>query len=123
MALTMTWNWVQPNVQVPEGSKFRTSGAAQAFSDVADSIRLAKESRYRKDQDAYNRARQDRLDEWAEDDRTRKLAEDQRVQNVRKQMADTIQSDLKADEDIATLQRQREDIVNRIDAIRRKWGM
>lgn len=123
MALTMTWNWVQPNVQVPEGSKFRTSGAAQAFSDVADSIRLAKESRYRKDQDAYNRARQDRLDEWAEDDRTRKLAEDQRVQNVRQQMADTIQSDLKADEDIATLQRQREDIVNRIDAIRRKWGM
>ena len=123
MALTMTWNWVQPNVQVPEGSKFRTSGAAQAFSDVADSIRLAKESRYRKDQDAYNRARQDRLDEWAEDDRTRKLAEDQRVQNVRQQMANKIQSDLKADEDIATLQRQREDIVNRIDAIRRKWGM
>lgn len=123
MALTMTWNWVQPNVQVPDGSKFRTSGAAQAFSDVADSIRLAKESRYRKDQDAYNRARQDRLDEWAEDDRTRKLAEDQRVQNVRQQMANTIQSDLKADEDIATLQRQREDIVNRIDAIRRKWGM
>ena len=123
MALTMTWNWVQPNVQVPEGSKFRTSGAAQAFSDVADSIRLAKESRYRKDQDAYNRARQDRLDEWTEDDRTRKLAEDQRVQNVRQQMADTIQSDLKADKDIATLQRQREDIVNRIDAIRRKWGM
>ncbi len=121
--LSINWQWASPNVAVPQGSRFRTSGAYDAFGDVADSIRLAKESRYRKDQDAYNRARQDRLDEWAEDDRTRKLAEEQRINNVRREMSDTIDSDIRNTKNLEALKAQRNEITAKIQQIKAKWGI
>jgi hypothetical protein len=121
--LSINWQWASPAVVVPQGSRFRTSGAAEAFSDVADSITKVKQSRYRQATDEYNKARQEKLDEWAEDDRTRKLAEEQRINNVRRQMSDTIDSDIRNTKNLEALKAQRNDITAKIQQIKAKWGL
>lgn len=78
MALTFNWNWRAPQVRVPEGSAFKTSGTAQAFDDIASSIAGARERQYRQEQDRLNRERQSRLDNQAAWDRERRIAEEDR---------------------------------------------
>lgn len=121
--LSINWQWASPNVAVPQGSRFRTSGAYEAFGDVADSITKVKQSRYREAADEYNKARQEKLDEWAEDDRTRKLAEEQRINNVRREMSDTIDSNLRNTRNLEALKAQRNDITAKIQQIKAKWGL
>lgn len=121
--MMIDWRWISPNVVVPQGSRFRTSGAAEAFSDVADSITKVKQSRYREEQNRLARERQEKLDEWAEDDRTRKLAEEQRINNVRRQMSDTIDSDIRNTKNLEALKAQRNDITAKIQQIKAKWGL
>ena len=78
MALNVNFRWASPKVTVPEGSRFRTSGAQQAFSDVAGAITAAKQSQYRKEQDRLARERQATLDARNEEDRQRRIAEEDR---------------------------------------------
>lgn len=121
--LAINWQWATPNVVVPQGSRFRTSGASDAFGDVADSITRVKQSRYRDEQNRLARERQEKLDEWAEDDRTRKLAEEQRINNVRREMSDTIDSNLRNTKNLEALKAQRNDITAKIQQIKAKWGL
>ena len=121
--LSINWQWASPNVAVPQGSRFKTSGAYDAFGDVANSITAVKQSRYQKDQDRIARERQEKLDEWAEDDRTRKLAEEQRINNVRREMSDTIDSNLRNTKNLEALKAQRNDITAKIQQIKAKWGL
>jgi superfamily I DNA and RNA helicase len=121
--LSINWQWANPNVVVPQGSRFRTSGAYDAAGDVADAITKVKQSNYREEQNRLAQERQQKLDEWAEDDRTRKLAEEQRIANVRKEMSDTINSDLRNTKNLEALKAQRNDITAKIQQIKAKWGL
>ena len=121
--MTIDWRWISPSVVVPQGSRFRTSGAYDAFGDVADAITKVKQSNYREEQNRLARERQEKLDEWAEDDRTRKLAEEQRIANVRKEMSDTINSDIRNTKNLEALKAQRNDITAKIEQIKAKWGL
>ena len=78
----INFRWATPKVAVPEGSRFRTSGAQQAFNDVASTITSAKQSQYRKEQDRLARERQAALDARNEEDRQRRIAEEDRQKAV-----------------------------------------
>lgn len=121
--LSINWQWANPNVAVPQGSRFRTSGASEAFGDVANSITRVKQSRYREEQNRLARERQEKLDEWAEDDRTRKLAEEQRIKNVRRGMADRLAGNSRMAANLDELKARQLELQTAIAQIKSKWGM
>lgn len=120
MALSINWNWAVPKIQVSNASE---QSMGNALSSIGESIGSLQRARYQKEQDRLARERQERLDEWAEDDRTRKLAEEQRINNVRREMSDTIDSDLRNTKNLEALKAQRNDITAKIQQIKAKWGL
>lgn len=86
----INFRWAAPRVAVPEGSRFKTSGAQQAFDDVASSIASAKQSQYKKEQDRLARERQSMLDARNEEDRQRRIAEEDRKKKAWGTLGDAI---------------------------------
>lgn len=114
MSLSITWNWAKPNVVVPEGSKFRTSGAAQALDDIANAAISADQRQRAREQEQFNRSRQIMLDKQAEADRRRRIAEEER----KKQAYADVEAILKGrDAKLSQLQAQREQIKAQIDQL------
>lgn len=68
----INFRWAAPKVTVPEGSRFKTSGAQQAFGDVASTITSVKQS-------ARN-----------EEDRQRRIAEEERKKKTWGALGDAI---------------------------------
>jgi hypothetical protein len=123
MALSINWQWANPNVVVPEGSKFRTSGAAQAFSDVADSITRVKQSNYREEQNRLARERQEKLDAQAEEDRQRRISEEERIKGVRGKMADRLAGNDRMATTLEGLKARQLELQTAISQIKSKWGI
>ena len=86
----INFRWATPKVAVPEGSRFRTSGAQQAFDDVASTITSVKQSQYQKEQDRLARERQSMLDKRNEEDRQRRIAEEDRKKKAWSTLGDAI---------------------------------
>lgn len=121
--LAIDWRWVSPNVAVPQGSRFRTSGAYDAFGDVADSITRVKQSNYREEQDRLARERQELLDTRAEEDRQRRISEEERVKGVRGQMADRLAGNSRMATTLEGLKAQQLELQTAISQIKSKWGI
>lgn len=121
--LSINWQWASPNVAVPQGSRFRTSGAYDAFGDVADSITRVKQSNYREEQNRLARERQDIMDARAEEDRQRRIAEEERVKGVRGQMADRLAGNSRMATTLEGLKAQQLELQTAISQIKSKWGI
>ena len=121
--LSINWQWANPNVAVPQGSRFRTSGAADAFSDVADSITKVKQSNYREEQNRLARERQDIMDARTEEDRQRRIAEEERIKGVRGQMADRLAGNYRMATTLEGLKQQQQQLMQSIASIKSKWGI
>lgn len=121
--LSINWQWASPNVAVPQGSRFRTSGAYDAFGDVADSITKVKQSRYQKEQDRLARERQELMDTRAEEDRQRRISEEERVKGVRGQMADRLAGNDRMATTLEGLKQQQQQLMQSIASIKSKWGI
>lgn len=119
--MMIDWRWISPNVVVPQGSRFRTSGAAEAFSDVADSITKVKQSRYREEQNRLARERQELLDARAEEDRQRRISEEDARKGVYSQMSRRLLGD--GSSDLESLKQQQQQLMQSIASIKNKWGM
>lgn len=123
MSMTVDWRWATPNVVVPQGSRFRTSGASDAFGDVADSITRVKQSRYREEQNRLARERQELLDARAEEDRQRRISEEERIKGVRGQMADRLAGNSRMAANLEELKARQLELQTAIAKIKSKWGM
>lgn len=121
--LTIDWRWVSPSVVVPQGSRFRTSGAADAFSDVADSITKVKQSNYREEQNRLAQQRQELLDARAEEDRQHRISEEERVKGVRGQMADRLAGNDRMATTLEGLKARQLELQTAISQIKSKWGI
>lgn len=121
--LSINWQWATPNVVVPQGSRFRTSGASDAFGDVADSITRVKQSRYREEQNRLARERQELLDARAEEDRQRRISEEERIKGVRDQMADRLAGNSRMAANLEELKARQLELQTAIAQIKSKWGM
>ena len=121
--MTVDWRWATPNVVVPQGSRFRTSGASDAFGDVADSITRVKQSRYREEQNRLARERQELLDARAEEDRQRRISEEERIKGVRGQMADRLAGNSRMAANLEELKARQLELQTAIAKIKSKWGM
>lgn len=82
MALAVNFRWKTPNIMVQQ-NPLRQNGWNDAITAGTEAIINAKERK-------YNRERQEKLDQWAEDDRTQRLADEQRKRNVYNQVAESI---------------------------------
>lgn len=111
MALGISFRWKTPVIEAPK-SKFQLSGWGQAMSDVADSIKYARESRYRK-------AEQDRRNRIEDEDRQRRIEWEDRQHKAYGETADLMRG--KAGERAALVE-QRNKIQQQIDAIRAQLG-
>ena len=121
--LAINWQWATPNVVVPQGSRFRTSGASDAFGDVADSITRVKQSRYRDEQNRLARERQELLDARAEEDRQRRISEEERIKGVRGQMANRLAGNSSMAANLDELKARQLELQTAIAQIKSKWGM
>ena len=121
--LSIDWRWVSPDVAVPQGSRFRTSGAYDAFGDVANAITSVKQSRYQKEQNKLARERQELMDNRAEEDRQRRIAEEERVKGVRGQMADRLAGNNSMATTLEGLKAQQLELQTAISQIKSKWGI
>lgn len=121
--LSINWQWANPNVAVPQGSRFRTSGASDAFGDVADSITRVKQSRYREEQNRLARERQELLDARAEEDRQRRISEEERIKGVRDQMAGRLAGNSRMAANLDELKARQLELQTAIAQIKSKWGM
>jgi hypothetical protein len=129
MALGISFRWKTPTIEAPE-SKFRLSGWGQAMSDVADSIKYARESRDRKaeqerrnrieDEDRLNRmTEQERRNRIEDEDRKRRIDWEDRQRSTYGEAAELMRG--KAGERAALVE-QRNRIQQQIDAIRAQLG-
>jgi hypothetical protein len=121
--LAINWQWANPNVVVPQGSRFRTSGAYDAFGDVADSITRVKQSNYREEQNRLARERQEKLDAQAEEDRQRRISEEERVKGIRGQMADRLAGNDRMATTLEGLKARQLELQTAISQIKSKWGI
>ena len=121
--LSISWNWASPQVVVPQGSRFRTSGASEAFDSVANAITSVKQSRYREEQNRIARERQDIMDARAEEDRQRRIAEEDRIKGVRGQMADRLAGNYRMATTLEGLKAQQLELQTAIAQIKSKWGI
>lgn len=121
--LSINWQWANPNVVVPQGSRFRTSGAYDAFGDVANAITSVKQSRYQKEQNRLAQERQELLDARTEEDRQRRIAEEERVKGVRGQMADRLAGNDRMATTLEGLKARQLELQTAISQIKSKWGM
>ena len=115
MSMDIPFRWSAPQVVVPEGSRFTTSGAAQAFNDIAGAIAGARESVYRKEQDKLARERQKTLDAIAEDDRQRRIAESDRQKAAYGKIGDAILGASGAD--VESLRAERARLVAELESL------
>lgn len=122
-ALSINWQWANPNVVVPQGSRFRTSGAYDAFGDVADSITRVKQSNYREEQNRLARERQELLDARAEEDRQRRISEEERIKGVQGQMAGRLAGNSRMAANLEELKARQLELQTAIAQIKSKWGM
>ena len=119
--LMIDWRWANPTVVVPQGSRFRTSGAADAFSDVADSITKVKQSNYREEQNRLARERQAMLDQQAAEDRQRRIAEEERKKALYGEAAGILRKE--GSDDLASLKEQQKQLMGQIAQIKNTWGI
>lgn len=119
MALSIQWNWAKPSVTVPEGSRFKTSGAAQALSDIAGAAAAADQRQRAREQEQFNRSRQIMLDKQAEADRRRQIAEEERRKKVYGEVAGLMQDNPA----LATLEAERAEIVTKISNLEKELGI
>lgn len=111
MPMSVAFRWKTPNIQVSKGA-MEQDGWNRGLSDLSDSIRYAKESRYKKAQDA----RRNRIED---EDRQRRIDEEERRKKVWGETADMMRS--KADERAALVKRA-DEIRNRIAALQAQLG-
>lgn len=119
--LSINWQWANPNVVVPQGSRFRTSGAYDAFGDVADSITRVKQSNYREEQNRLARERQELMDNRAEEDRQRRIAEEERKKALYGEAAGILRNE--GSDDLASLKEQQKQLMSQIAQIKNAWGI
>lgn len=119
--LSINWQWANPNVVVPQGSRFRTSGASDAFGDVADSITRVKQSSYREEQNRLARERQELLDARAEEDRQRRISEEERKKALYGEAAGILRNE--GSDDLAALKEQQKQLMGQIAQIKNTWGI
>ena len=82
MALSVAFRWKTPFIQAPT-SYWDRNNVGEGLSQAAEAIAKGRERK-------WNRERQEKLDQWAEDDRTQRLADEKRKRNVYQQVAESI---------------------------------
>lgn len=82
MPLSVQWRWKTPFIQAPQ-TDWDKNKTGENIITAANAIQQGLERK-------YNRERQEKLDQWAEDDRTQRLADEQRKRNVYNQVAESI---------------------------------
>ena len=82
MPLSVAFRWKTPFIQAPQ-TAWDKNNVGEGITQAATAIRAGLDRK-------RERERQDKLDQWAEDDRTQRLADEQRKRNVYKQVADSI---------------------------------
>ena len=111
MPLSINWRWKTPQVLTPE-SDFKRNGWEQAMSDVADSIKYAKEMRWKKDEQA-------RRNKIEDEDRQRRIDWEDKQRKTYGEAAQLMRD--RAGER-ARLVEQRNQIQQQIDALRAQIG-
>ena len=82
MALAVNFRWKTPFIQAPQ-TAWEKNNVGEGITQAATAIRAGLDRK-------RERERQDKLDQWAEDDRTQRLADEQRKRNVYQQVAESI---------------------------------
>lgn len=82
MPLSVAFRWKTPYIQAPQ-TDWDKNKTSENIITAANAIQQGLERK-------YNRERQEKLDQWAEDDRTQRLADEQRKRNVYNQVAESI---------------------------------
>jgi len=82
MALAVNFRWKTPFIQAPQ-TYWDRNNVGEGITQAANAIRAGLDRK-------RERERQDKLDQWAEDDRTQRLADEKRKRNVYNQVAESI---------------------------------
>lgn len=111
MALAINWRWKAPVIETPK-SNWEKGGWGQALSDTADSIKYAKEMRWKKEE----QARRNRIED---EDRQRRIDWEDKQRKTYGEAAQLMRD--RASER-ARLVEQRNQIQQQIDALRAQIG-
>lgn len=82
MPLSVAFRWKTPFIQAPQ-TDWEKNKTGENIITAANAIRAGLDRK-------REHERQDKLDQWAEDDRTQRLADEQRKRNVYQQVAESI---------------------------------
>lgn len=113
MAMAVNFRWKTPTITAQKNA-MQQNGWSQGLSDVADSIKYAKESRYRKEQDALNREAANRREQREIEDRKRRMDWEDKQRSAWKESADVMRG---AISDRAALEKRAGEIRARISEI------
>lgn len=89
MPMAVNFRWKAPAITAQKNA-MQQNGWSQGLSDVADSIKDAKESRYRKEQDRLNREAANRREQREIEDRKRRMEWEDKQRATYGEIADTI---------------------------------
>ena len=112
MALSVQFRWKMPNI-VAKKNAMQQNGWSQGLSDVADSIKSAKESRYQKEQ----QARRNRIED---EDRKRRIDWEDKQRATYGEIADTIRG---AGAERDALVRKQQELSARIAELKARLGV
>lgn len=120
MAMSMNWSWAVPKIQVSNASE---QSMGNALSSIGESLGSLQRARYQKEQNRLAQERQAMLDQQAAEDRQRRIAEEERIQGVRGQMADRLAGNSRMAATLQGLKQQQLELQTAISQIKSKWGM
>lgn len=118
--LAINWNWAVPKIQVSNASE---QSMGNALSSIGESIGSLQRARYQKEQNRLAQERQERLDATAEEDRQRRIAEEERIKGVRGQMADRLAGNDRMATTLESLKARQLELQTAISQIKSKWGI
>jgi thermostable 8-oxoguanine DNA glycosylase len=118
MALSINWNWAVPKIQVSNASE---QSMGNALSSIGESIGSLQRARYQKEQNRLAQERQERLDATAEEDRQRRIAEEERKKALYGEAAGILRNE--GSDDLASLKEQQKQLMSQIAQIKNTWGI
>lgn len=111
MPLSIQWNWAKPNVVAPQ-TMAEKNNLNENLMQLGSAIASAKERR-------YQRQRQEKLDEMAQEDRQRRIDEEERQKKLYGETAELIRGK-RAERD--ALVSKRDEILRQIDTLKAEIG-
>lgn len=118
MGLSFSWSWAVPKIEVANAEQ---NAMAQGIGSLGESLGRMNQARYQKEQNRLARERQQLLDAQAEEDRQRRIAEEDARKGVYSQMSRRLLGD--GSSDLESLKQQQQQLMQSIASLKNKWGM